>query len=65
MLAMENRLVDQIGDVRVVKRICHGAPTTLADNKPEVPQHAQLMRNRRPLHFHSLGELVDGAGAVT
>jgi hypothetical protein len=41
MLAMEHRLVDQIGDVRVMERVGHGTPTPLADDKPEVPQHAQ------------------------
>ena len=62
---MEDRLVEQVGDVRIVERVNHAPAATLADNESEVAQHTQLVRNRRALHLNGLSELVHIAGSLT
>ncbi len=62
---MENSLVDQIRNVRIVKRINNRAATSLTHNKPKVSQQPKLMRDRRPFHLDRGGEIVDAAGAFT
>ena len=63
MLDMEDRLIEQVGDVRVVERVDDAPAAPLADNEPEVAQHAQLVRHRRAFHLNRQGEFVHGAGA--
>ena len=49
MLDVEDGLVEQVGDVRVVQGVDDPRPS-LADHEPEMAQHPQLVRDRRPLH---------------
>lgn len=62
---MEDRLVEQVGDVRIVERVNHAPAVAHADNKSEVAQHTQLVRNGGSLHLNGFGELVHGAGSLT
>jgi len=58
VLDVADRLIEQLGDVRVVKRVDHSPALTRPDHKADVPQHAQLMRDCRLLHpdrDHELG----------
>ena len=62
---MEDRLVEQVGDVRIVERVNHAPAAARADNESEVAQHTQLVRNGRALHLNGIGELVHVASSLT
>ena len=62
---MEDRLIEQVRDVRVMEGV-HDAPAApLADYKTEVAKHAQLVRHRGALHPNGQGELVHGASSLS
>jgi hypothetical protein len=62
---VEDRLVEQGGDVIVVQGIDHLPTRSLPDDKSELAQHPQLVRYRRGLHLDGVGELPDGAITFT
>lgn len=64
VLNVEDRLVEQLSDMRVVQAIDDLLATPLADHEPEVAKRAQLVRDRRGLHPHRLSELADRARAL-
>src|SRR5205085_2269148 len=57
-------LVEQVGNVGVVKGVDDGAAASFADYKTEVAEYAELLRHRRPFHRHRLGELADRAWSL-
>jgi hypothetical protein len=64
MLDMEDRLVEQLGDVRIVQPVKHVLAASLANHETEMAQLTQLVRNRRGLHPDSISELTDRAGPI-
>jgi hypothetical protein len=64
VLDVEDRLVEQVSDVRIVERVDHAPAAPFADDEAEMSQHAQLVRNSRALHLNGFGELVYVAGAL-
>src|SRR5690349_14003064 len=64
VLDVEDGLVEEVGDVRVVQRIDHPASLALADDQAEMPEDAQLVRHRRWLHSDRLGDLTDRARRI-
>jgi hypothetical protein len=64
MLDVVDRLLEQVGDVRVMQGVDDGAPASLADDESEVAEEAQLVRDRRAFHLDGCGKLVDRAGTV-
>jgi hypothetical protein len=63
MLDMEDRLIKQVRNVRVVEGVDDAPPLPLADHEPEVAKHTQLVRDRRAFHLNRDGEFVHGACA--
>lgn len=61
MLNVEDRLVEQLGDVRVVQGVEDVLALPLADHESQLTQRAQLMRDGRGFHLHGLRELTHGA----
>src|SRR5439155_6469 len=59
---VEDGLVEQVGDVRVVQRVDDLAAAALADYEPEVSEDPQLVRDGRLLHVDGVGELANRAG---
>ena len=58
---MEDRLIQQLDDMRVVETVKDLAPMALGDHQPEVAKDPQLLRNRRLLHPHAIREFIHGA----
>ena len=46
MLDVEDRLVEQVGDVAVVQRVADLAAVALTDDEAEMTEDAKLMRDR-------------------
>lgn len=61
---MEDGLVEQLGNVRVVEPVDDLLAASLADYESEVAQLSQLMRDRGGLHADGVGEFADRASAV-
>ena len=61
VLDVEDGLVEQLRDVRVMQPVDHLLAAALPDHQPHVPQLTQLMRDRRCLHRDRLGEFVHRA----
>ena len=59
VLGVRDRLGQQQAHVVVVQRVDHLAPLTLADDEPQVTEHAQLLGDGRLPHADGLGELAD------
>ena len=58
VLDVADRLIEQLGDMRVVQRVDDPPPLTLTDDQTDVPQQPQLMRHSGLLHpdrDHELG----------
>jgi hypothetical protein len=64
VLDMRNGLGQQLADVIVVQLVDDLPSGPLAHDEAEVPQHAQLVRDRRRLHAHGSRQLVDRGGAA-
>jgi hypothetical protein len=64
MFDVEDRLIEQVGDVGVVEGVDDAPPAPLADHEPEVAKHAQLMRDRGAFHPDRQGELIHSARAL-
>lgn len=64
VLDVGERLLQEIGDVRVVQGVEDVAPAALANDEPEMAQHPQLVGDRGLLHLQRVGQLTDAAGAV-
>jgi len=64
VLDVVQRLIEEVGDVRVVQRVDDLATSPLADNEPQVTEQTQLVRDRRRLHANRLGERVYRAGSL-
>ena len=58
MFDMEDRLLEQIGYVRVVQRVHDGPTVPLADDETEVAEDAQLVRDGRGLHLYCGRQVV-------
>jgi hypothetical protein len=65
VLDMEDRLIEQVRDVRVMEGVDDAPPAPLADHETEVAKHAQLVRHRGALHPNGQGEFVHGAGSLS
>ena len=65
MLHVENRLIKQVRNVRVVEGIDDAPTTPLADDEPEVAKDAQLVRDCGAFHLNRQGEFIHGASAFT
>ena len=63
MLGVRDGLGQQRADVVVVQRIDHLPAVALADDEAEVPEHPQLLGDRRLGHLELVGELADRARA--
>ena len=61
MLDVEDRLVEQLGDVGVMQVIDDVLATALADDEAEMPKLPELVRDSGWLHPHRVGKLTDRA----
>ncbi len=64
MLDVPQRLVEQPGHVWVEQGIGGVAAVPAAHHQPEIPQDAQLMRDRRLGHRNCVSQLADRSGAL-
>lgn len=64
MLDVKDRLIEQLGDVRVVQVVDDAFAASLADDKAKVAQLPELMGDGRGLHADGVGELADRAGPL-
>lgn len=64
MLDVEDRLIEQLGDVGIVEPVDDLFAPPLADHKAEMPKLSQLMRHGRRLHAHGVRELADRADPI-
>ena len=65
MLDVVQRLIEEVGDVRIVQRVDDTATAPFADDEPQVAEQAQLVGDRRSFHSDRLGELVYRAWTFT
>lgn len=63
MLHVEERLVEEFGDMVVVERVDDRAAVAFAGHEAEVAQQAQLVGAGGGFHTGGVGEVADGAGA--
>ncbi|MDX6583064.1 MAG: hypothetical protein QOI10_2248, partial [Solirubrobacterales bacterium] len=61
VLDVTDRLFEQLTHMVVVQVVDDLATLAATDDQPEMTQHPQLMRDRRRLHVHGRGQLVDRA----
>ena len=52
VLNMEDRLIEQVRDMRVMEGVDDTPPAPLADNEPEVAQDAKLVRDGGTFHLN-------------
>lgn len=64
MLDVEDRLVDQVGNVAVVQGVADVPALALADHKAEMTEDAKLVGDRRGLHTDRRRKLVHRQPAV-
>ena len=64
MLDVGDRLVEEVGDVRVVERVHDLAAVPLADHETELAEEAELVRDRGLLHPDRGCKLTDRARRV-
>jgi hypothetical protein len=65
VLDVVQRLIQEVGNVRVMERVDNTAAASFADDKPKVTEQTQLMRDRRGLHSDRLGKIVHRAGPLS
>ena len=58
---VEDGLVEQVGDVRIVEGVDDAAAVPFADHEPEVSEDAQLLGDGGAFHLDGGGELAHGA----
>jgi len=58
VLDVVQRLIQEVGNVRVMERVDDAAAAPLADDEPQVTEQAQLVGDRRSLHTDRLGERI-------
>ncbi len=64
MLDVNDLLVDQFGDARVMQVIDDVLATALADDEAEMAKLPELMRHSGRLHPHRIETLTDRAGPL-
>lgn len=65
MLDVVNGFLEQDGDVGVMECVDNPAAASLADDKAEMAQEAQLVGDSRWLHANRFGEVVDRPRRLT
>jgi hypothetical protein len=60
---MPDRLVDQIRNVRVMKRVHDRAAASLTDDQPEMSEQPQLVRHSGTFHPDGLRKVIHAARA--
>ena len=64
VLDVVQRLVQEVGNVRVMERVYDTAAAPLANDEPQVAEQAQLVGDCRSLHTDGLGERVHRARSL-
>jgi len=64
VLDVVQRLIEEVGNVRVVQCVDDTSAASLADDEPQMAEQAQLVRDRRGLHADRLGESVHRARSL-